>query len=106
MSIVLFEIGFWEPISALWACHQTISKHDFFKLLIEKYASRLGTKMGSLYRDVVIACLSGDFKTGIEKPNTKDEKDQFYWAVVARLMSCTITDSSTELEYRSSFLGT
>lgn len=62
--------------------------------------------MGSLYRDVVIACLNEDFKTGIEKSNTKDEKDHFYWAVVARLMSCTITDSQTKLEYRSNFLGT
>ena len=91
VGIVLLEVGFWEPISAFRARHEDDSEQAFREVLIKKYAPKLASKMGSLYRDVVVACLSGEFERGSEEPDTGDVGNLFYWAVVARLMRCSVT---------------
>ena len=90
IGIVLLEIGFWQPISSLRAQHPREQPRAFSELLIEKYAPKLGSKMGSLYRDVVIACLKGDFGRAEEEPNATDELAGFYWNVVMKLSQCRV----------------
>lgn len=92
VGIILLEIGLWQPISAFRASSKYESELSFQELLIESYAPRLGWRMGSLYRDVVISCLSGTFENVSEEPTNQDVLVRFYWAVVARLMGCKVTD--------------
>jgi serine/threonine protein kinase len=90
VGIVLLEIGFWRPISTFRAHGEHESGLSFQNLLIEKYAPKLGSSMGSLYRDVVVSCLRGSFENNHEESTNQNGLVRFYWAVVARLMSCKI----------------
>ena len=92
VGVILLEIGFWEPISTFESRHKNQTEEDFQNLLVQRYAPKLGPKMGSLYRDVVVACLSGTFQDTTEEPEICDIAVHFYWAVVARLSSCRLTD--------------
>ena len=88
VGIVLFEVAFWRTISSFKAQHPV--EEDFRKVLIETYVPMLGPKMGSLYRDAVGACLSGQFMSQEEEPHINDELAGFYWNVVAKLSRCNV----------------
>ncbi|KAI9695218.1 MAG: hypothetical protein M1820_008790 [Bogoriella megaspora] len=90
LGIVLLEIGFWRPISAFKNQHPGLKEEGFRQLLHQTYAPMLGSRMGSLYRDAVTACLSGDLRA-VEEQNTADELARFYWSVVAKLTACKVS---------------
>lgn len=81
LGIVLLEIGFWEPIASFKRQHQQLSREAFRDILVQKYAPKLGPKMGSRYKDIVIACLDG-FRDEEVKCDKKDAEDSFFWKVV------------------------
>ncbi len=90
VGVVLLEIGFWEPLSSFRAQHMSETHSSFSRLLIERYTPKLGPKMGSSYRDVVRACLEGEFGIADEEPNATDDLAGFYWNVVTRLADCKV----------------
>ncbi|KAL9118496.1 MAG: hypothetical protein Q9187_004957 [Circinaria calcarea] len=90
VGVILLELGFYQPISAFRAQHKLENEKDFRRLLITKYAPKLGAKMGSLYRDVVVACLTGDFSEIEEERETSDDLAGFFWNVVAKLSECHV----------------
>ena len=72
LGMVLLEIGHWKPLNQITA--KIIgSPEDVLSRLREKHVPELGFTMGATYRDVVDACLSGDFG----KPDIVDEDSNF-----------------------------
>jgi hypothetical protein len=61
IGIVLLEIGLWNPLSYMTAKFRTVTPDQLRDILVNRYASRLGPRMGLVYRDVVLSCLRGDF---------------------------------------------
>lgn len=90
VGVALLEIGFWEPISAFRIRHRELKNSDFKQVLIDRYAPQLGKKMGSLYMNIVSACLRGDFRQGQDGKDDGDVCDRFYWSVVAPLSELRI----------------
>ena len=72
LGMVLLEIGHWKPLNQITA-KILGSPEDVLSRLREKQVPELGFTMGATYRDVVDACLSGDFG----KPDIVDEDSNF-----------------------------
>lgn len=94
LGVVLLELGFWQPIGSFKAQHPREDPSTFSRLLAERYVPKLGAKMGSVYRDVVMRCLESDFGEVEEEPGAEDELVGFYWNVVAKLEGCKVGNSS------------
>jgi serine/threonine protein kinase len=60
LGMVLLEIGYWKPLNKIIA-NIPGSPEDLLDHLRRKQVPGLGFTMGTTYRDVVDACLSGDF---------------------------------------------
>ena len=60
LGIVLLEIGYWKPLSKITA-NIPGSPEDILNYLRRDKVPGLGFIMGIIYRDVVNACLSGNF---------------------------------------------
>ena len=90
VGILLLELAFSQPISAFQAQHPLERGERFRQLLLKRYVGKLGPKMGSCYRDVVAACLTGELGPVEEEPDADDEMVGFYWNVVARLGNCSV----------------
>ena len=84
LGIVLLEIGLWRSIAAFHARHLNENRTGFSNLLRERYVPRLSQSMGTLYRDVVIACITSDIQ------EHKDDLTNFYQNVVAKLYTCKV----------------
>ena len=84
LGIVLLEVAFWQPIAAFRARHPHEDRTGFSNLLRERYAPMLSHRMGTLYRDVVVACVTSDIG------ETKDDLTDFYQKVVAKLYTCKV----------------
>ncbi len=66
--MVLLEIGHWKPLNKITVMTDD-SSEDYLNYLRDKKIPELGFTMGTIYRDVVDACLKGDFG----KPENVDE---------------------------------
>jgi len=81
LGIVLLEIGFWRPISEFW--HDSYTMETFQHDLCGFHAPKLGAKMGQIYMNVVLACLTGRLADTATEEN--DSQTGFYWEVVHEL---------------------
>ena len=68
LGMVLLEIGHWRPLNKIIA-KTPGSPEELINDLRQKQVPGLGFTMGTIYRDVVDACLSGD----LGKPESVDE---------------------------------
>lgn len=86
IGIVLLEIGLWKPLSNITEKMRTDTPTEMRSKLIQGYVPRLGFLMGPIYRDVVLACLRGDFQVSdaADSSDTEDFK-QFAEIVVEPL---------------------
>lgn len=93
LGIVLLEIGHWRPLNKIIAKIPG-SPEEVLNHLRRKQVPELGFTMGTIYRDVVDACLSGD--SG--KPENVDEDSnsstsvtlRFARTVVEQLAKCWV----------------
>lgn len=60
LGMVLLEIGHWKPLNKITAMTDG-SPEDYLNHLRKEKVPGLGFTMGNIYRDVVGACLNGDF---------------------------------------------
>lgn len=58
-GLVLFEVGAWRSLQDFKRPED--SRHTLRQYLLQKYIPRLGTTIGAIYRDAVLACLSDEF---------------------------------------------
>lgn len=92
LGMVLLEIGTWKPLTKL--VQVSGSPENTLIKLREIHVASLGQSMGVIYRDVVEACLSGDFG-GSETENEESNKCNnihlsFARAVVEQLAKCIV----------------
>jgi serine/threonine protein kinase len=59
LGVVLLEIGLWRPLKSWQAKFRYLGMAEIRAELIKIGNARLGTKMGAVYRDVVIQCMDG-----------------------------------------------
>lgn len=64
LGIVLLEIGLWRSLSGMTSGtrYQTMSAGQLREEHVRRCRTRLGSKMGKVYTDVVTQCLSGSLK--------------------------------------------
>jgi hypothetical protein len=84
---VLLEVGLWRSLEELWSKGGYTGRPDsrFVGHLRNHYAPQLGGKMGKIYMEVVTACLSGQYASGISGTGPEESTpapEKFYWAVV------------------------
>lgn len=77
LGMVLLEIGYWKPLNKIIA-KTPGSPEDLLSHLRRKQVPGLGFTMGTTYRDVVDACLGGDFA----KPESVDEGSDSFTGVI------------------------
>jgi hypothetical protein len=88
LGIVLFEIGAWSSVQEVRK--RTSSIDDYRTILLSKYVPRLGQTVGAIYRDSVLACLSGDLGDG-DSQSIEARREflrAFQWKVVRELEKC------------------
>ena len=85
LGMVLLEIGHWKPLNKIIAKIPG-SPEDLLNHLRRKQVPGLGFTMGTTYRDVVDACLSGDFG----KPEYVDEDSNSSTSVALRFAKTVV----------------
>ncbi|KAM5343885.1 hypothetical protein ACJ41O_012422 [Fusarium nematophilum] len=89
LGVVLLEVGFWRRIDEFWHRDYRQRPEQFAHDLRTFHAPKLGSKMGKMYMDVVVACLSGDFASHGASDSSESEDTQqqhgYFWAVVNQL---------------------
>jgi serine/threonine protein kinase len=91
IGVLLFEIGFWEPIATFRTHHRTLSKTEFRDELVTRYLPKLGVKMGSAYMNAVRVCLNGLSRQSTHGSDQGLITDAFFWSVVAILSELKIS---------------
>ncbi|KAF8251001.1 kinase-like protein [Wilcoxina mikolae CBS 423.85] len=87
IGLVLLEIGVWRSLDAMLSSDKMPPKlrsHEKVEYLRKEFVPLLGQRMGTLYRDAVDACLTGDFP---ERGN-KEIHSAFETKVVNPLSRC------------------
>ncbi|KAF3129065.1 hypothetical protein TWF703_009095 [Orbilia oligospora] len=90
IGIMLLEIGFWEPLASFRRRHKDTTSDQFRESLLRVYAPKLGPKMGSLYKNIVIKCLSNLYYSENSLLEGRDVTSEFYWEAVAPLCDLNI----------------
>ncbi|KAF3317571.1 hypothetical protein TWF173_010339 [Orbilia oligospora] len=90
IGIMLLEIGFWEPLASFRRRHKDATPDQFRESLLRVYAPKLGPKMGSLYKHIVINCLSNRYYSENSLLEGRDVTSEFYWEAVAPLCDLNI----------------
>ncbi|KAK0725096.1 prion-inhibition and propagation-domain-containing protein [Lasiosphaeris hirsuta] len=90
LGVVLLEVGFWRRIDEFWHEEYSGRNDRFVKHLQNFYAPMLGAKMGKMYMEVVLACLSGEYRNAaggrVDGDSISHTEGQgFHWAVVNKL---------------------
>lgn len=65
LGIVLLEIGIWRPINSWESKFRDSTAAEVRTDLIESCRTRLGVKMGVVYRDVVLRCMDGSLEDDV-----------------------------------------
>jgi hypothetical protein len=89
LGIVLLEIGFWRPLSSLLieARVQNRGLVEIREGLMKMCETRLGVKMGAVYRDAVLQCMSFNWcelEGGAEVPSGRISSLRRFTEEVAR----------------------
>lgn len=90
LGLVLLEIGFWKPYNSIANSKKTLSPVQLRQYLIEDLTPRLDGYIGTVYRNVVLACLEGDFGSSCtdETDEGRETLAQFTLKVVQPLSTC------------------
>jgi hypothetical protein len=92
LGLVLLEIGLWKPLKSLVGDLVDLSADDLRKTLLSSRVPLLGQTMGKMYRNVVKACIRGEFawpdKAGGAQNDVKASCIGFEHTVVIPLKRC------------------
>jgi len=80
LGVVLLEIGLWRSVAELWSKggYNGHPNYQFVGHLHDHYASQLGGKMGKIYMEAVMACLSGQYTNVIGPAESTPAPEKFY----------------------------
>jgi len=87
VGIVLLELGLWKPLRKLIRGKDTCTPRQIRDYLLEESVPLLGSYMGGIYRDAVVACMSGNVPQEREK-GAPAAWEAFEATVVGPLLKC------------------
>ena len=68
LGIVLLEVGLWRPLKSVLSSKrfQTMGATEIRSELLAIVQTRLGPRMGAVYRDAVLRCMDGSLEFGLD----------------------------------------